>query len=327
MRITGLEGNHYMHILFVTANRVGDAVLSSGLLEKLTEHHPDARITVAAGPSAASLFRNAPGLERLIVLEKKRGNLHWFSLWIKCIIRRWDIVVDLRRSAIAYLLLAGKRYVVPKSLPDIHRVELIAATLKSGMDPPTPVLWPDDNVEKLPNDTPVIAIAPTANWIGKQWRSERFGELAARLIGEAGPFPGARVAVFAAAGERRQAEPLLHALPQNRLLDLVGVGDLAVVGGFLRQCEFFVGNDSGLMHMAAAANIPTIGLFGPSRTEHYAPWGNNCTFIRTPESYDDLVGTPGYDHRTTGTLMDGLSVDAVFDTCLALAEKTRRNKK
>ena len=65
------------------------------------------------------------------------------------------------------------------------------------------------------------------------------------------------------------------------------------------------------MHMAAAAGIPTLGLFGPSRAEHYAPWGDNCAFVRTEESYDDLVGAPGYDHRTTGTLMDGLSVEAV----------------
>ena len=65
------------------------------------------------------------------------------------------------------------------------------------------------------------------------------------------------------------------------------------------------------MHMAAAAGIPTLGLFGPSRADHYAPWGDKCAFVRTEESYDDLVGAPGYDHRTTGTLMDGLSVEAV----------------
>ena len=316
-----------MRILFVTANRVGDAVLSSGLLAHLAECHPNARITIAAGPAAASLFRNTPGLERLIVLEKKRWSLHWFSLWTKCIMRRWDIVVDLRRSVLTFLLLAKNRYVLPKSGRDMHRVELIAETLRSETALLTPVLWPDETTENLSNDVPVIAIGPAANWVGKQWRSERFSELAARLIDKAGPFPGALVAVFADTTERYQAAPILSALPDDRLIDLVGVGDLAVVGGYLRQCEFFVGNDSGLMHMAAAASVPTIGLFGPSRTELYAPWGNACTFIRTAESYDDLVGAPGYDHRTTGTLMDGLSVDAVFDACLALVEKTRRSER
>ncbi len=316
-----------MHILFVTANRVGDAVLSSGLLAHLAERHPNARIPIAAGPAAASLFRNTPGLERLIILEKKRWRLHWFSLWTKCIMRRWDIVVDLRRSMLTYLLLAKSRHVLPRPERDMHRVELIAETLKNETVSLAPVLWPDEPSKHLTKDVPMIAIGPAANSVGKQWRSERFGELAARLIDKDGPFPGALVAIFANSAERYQVTPVLNALPDDQLIDLVGVGDLAVVGGYLQQCEFFVGNDSGLMHMAAAAKVPTIGLFGPSRAELYAPWGDACAFIRTPESYDDLVGAPGYNHRTTGTLMDGLSVDAVFAACLALAEKTRRNER
>ena len=114
MDIIRSESNPKMRILFVTANRVGDAVLSSGLLAHLADKYPGARITIAAGPAAAALFRNAPCLERLIVLEKMRYSFHWLRLWFLCITTRWDIVIDLRRSAIAYLLFAGRRYVVPK---------------------------------------------------------------------------------------------------------------------------------------------------------------------------------------------------------------------
>ena len=63
--------------------------------------------------------------------------------------------------------------------------------------------------------------------------------------------------------------------------------------------------------MSAALGIPTLGLFGPSRPEHYAPWGPKCSYVRTKESYKELVGTPGYDHRTTGSLMGSLTIDAV----------------
>jgi len=71
----------------------------------------------------------------------------------------------------------------------------------------------------------------------------------------------------------------------------------------------FIGNDTGVMHIAAAMGTPTLGLFGPSRPEHYAPWGPRTAVVRTAKSYDELVGAPGYDHRTTDTLMDTLSVD------------------
>ena len=50
-----------MRILFITATRIGDAVLSTGLLAHLIEHHPEARITIACGPVAAPLFSAVPG--------------------------------------------------------------------------------------------------------------------------------------------------------------------------------------------------------------------------------------------------------------------------
>ena len=98
-----------MKILFITSNRVGDAVLSTGLLAWLVNQHPDARFTIACGPYAAGLFRAVPGLERLIVLEKKSWNRHWLALWKASIGTRWDLIVDMRDSAVSRLLWSKKR--------------------------------------------------------------------------------------------------------------------------------------------------------------------------------------------------------------------------
>ena len=61
-----------MRILFVTATRIGDAVLSTGILSHLIARFPDARLTIAAGPAAAPLFAAVPGLEQLIAVHKQR---------------------------------------------------------------------------------------------------------------------------------------------------------------------------------------------------------------------------------------------------------------
>src|SRR5580700_4444039 len=103
-----------MDILFVTATRIGDAVLSTGLLGYLIERHPGARLTIAAGPVAAPLFEAVPGLERLVVMRKRPFALHWFGLYGAVAARRWDTVVDLRGSALAWLLYAGERRVTAK---------------------------------------------------------------------------------------------------------------------------------------------------------------------------------------------------------------------
>jgi ADP-heptose:LPS heptosyltransferase len=113
-------------------------------------------------------------------------------------------------------------------------------------------------------------------------------------------------------------EAVISRIPVERLIDTVGKIDLLTVAACLERCRFFVGNDSGLMHLAAAVGVPTLGLFGPSREEHYAPWGPLGASVRTEESFEDLTGAPGYDHRTTGTLMDGLSIDRAEEAARAL---------
>src|SRR5215471_16381238 len=129
-----------MHILFVTATRIGDAVLSTGLLAYLIERHPEARLTIAAGPVAAPLFEAFPRLERVVVIEKRRWSLHWLSLYGAVAVRRWDLVVDLRGSALAWLLRAGDRKVMAKGDGREHRVRQLARLFDLD-PPPNPHLW------------------------------------------------------------------------------------------------------------------------------------------------------------------------------------------
>jgi ADP-heptose:LPS heptosyltransferase len=121
----------------------------------------------------------------------------------------------------------------------------------------------------------LIGLGPTANWSGKVWPPERFAALFERL---ASAMPGARAAIFAGpgAGERAMAAPVLAALPGA--IDLVGVLSLPEAAACLARCALFIGNDSGLMHLAAAAGAPTLGLFGPTPASEYAPAGR-CTAV------------------------------------------------
>ncbi|MBV9202535.1 MAG: glycosyltransferase family 9 protein [Alphaproteobacteria bacterium] len=310
-----------MHILFVTATRIGDAVLSTGLLNYLSERYPDARLTIAAGPVAAPLFEAVPRLERVVIIEKRRWALHWVPLYAAVAVRRWDLVVDLRGSALAWLLRARDRKVMAKGDAREHRVRQLGHLFDLD-PPPSPRLWTAPHHEHaakvlVPPNGPVLAIGPAANWRGKQWRAERFAELAHRLTAANGLFPGTRIAVIAAGHERAQAEPLLKAIPTARLIDLVGNLDLLTASAVLRRSALFIGNDTGLMHIAAAVGAPTLGLFGPSPIEQYAAWGERTAVVRTADPPESMF-REGFDHRTTDTLMDSLSVEAVEAAAHAL---------
>lgn len=303
-----------MRILFITATRVGDALLSSGLVAQLAQRHPDARFTVACGPAAAQLFRGLDQLDRLIVIRKRSHGRHWLDLWRQVASTRWDLVVDLRRSALPWLLWTRQRATAAKGDGE-HKVVTFARTL--GFEPPpAPTVWTTDADQRTARDLlgercPVLALAPTANWAGKVWPCAHFIDLVARLTGPSGALPGAVVFVTGGPGEQEQAQPLLDAIPQDRLISAFGL-DLPATAAVFQRCRLFIGNDSGLMHLAAAAGTPTLGLFGPTDDRLYAPWGTSCRVVRTPESKSELVNQPGFDFRTAGSQMASLSVDAVM---------------
>ena len=94
------------------------------------------------------------------------------------------------------------------------------------------------------------------------------------------------------------AAPVLAALG-DRAVDLVGHIALPEAAAVLARCALFVGNDSGLMHLSAATGTPTLGLFGPSRVEEYAPAGRRTATAIAP-------GAPALDS------MPGLTLDAAL---------------
>jgi ADP-heptose:LPS heptosyltransferase len=277
-----------MRILFITATRIGDAILSCGVLDHLLRQYPLALFTVACGPAAAGVFAKMPRRERTIIVDKRRYDTHWVKLWLRTVGTRWDLVVDLRGSALSFAIPARRRLIMRGGRRPGHRLGHLARAL--GIDrPPVPVAWFDAadraRAEQLiPPGPPVIGLGPTANWAGKIWPADRFVALFRALTD--GRLAGARVAVFAGPGaaERALVEPVTAELPG--CIDLAGGLTLTEAAACLARCALFVGNDSGLMHLAAATGTPTLGLFGPTRASEYAPAGR-CTAVA------EAVGTAG----------------------------------
>ncbi len=170
--------------------------------------------------------------------------------------------------------------------------------------------------ELVPDGGPVLAIGPTRQLDRQDMARRKFH----RADRKTHPPPMAYPAVRARGGVRgarrgrsgAQGSGRHPRRPPDRRDS--SETDPATAAAALGRCVLFVGNDSGLMHCAAAAGTMTVGLFGPSWPHIYGPWGKHATFVSTPESFDELTNYPGYDPKTCGTLMESLTVDSVMET-------------
>jgi ADP-heptose:LPS heptosyltransferase len=280
-------------ILFIAPSRIGDAVLASGLVKALVDHVPRARFTFVGGALTAPLFADTPGLERLIVMEKRPMAAHWAQLWREVRAVNWGLVVDLRGSALSSLLKRSKRAVHVKRATPEHKVIEAARLLQLEERPPSPFLFTSAETEAraaalTAGPGPILAIAPAANWIGKAWPAERFAAVARALLGPGGALAGGRLMVLGAVRDRDVAVPVAAAVAKDRRIDLVGVEDLLVCHAALKRARLYIGNDSGVMHLAAAAGAPTLGLFGPSDESVYGPWGEAARGVRGPRAFEDF---------------------------------------
>jgi ADP-heptose:LPS heptosyltransferase len=286
-------------ILFITATRIGDAVLSSGLIKFLADQIPNARFTIVSGPLAAPLFAHVPGLDRVIVMEKGKGKGHWFKLWNQVRHRKWGLVVDLRGSGTALFLRREKRAIWKKSSDAMHKVIDAARVLKLEGDPPAPHLYITPEVQALadqllaprPGESagPILAVGPASNWVGKIWPIERFAQTSQQLLGPGGAMAGGRLLILGGPGDQRMVEELRMASARGRYVDLTGKVDLLTAYAVLKRADLFIGNDSGLMHIAAAAGVPTLGLFGPSDERRYGPWGALTKAVRGPRTFEQFL--------------------------------------
>ena len=276
------------NILFITPTRIGDAVLSTAVLAHILKTEPEARVTIVTSPLSAPLFEGYPQLERIVRIRKRSYNRHWRDAWLQTIGTRWHAVWDIRSSILSYIVRTGKRHIYKPQTPAPKITQYASAF---GIEKlPYPTLWPrvaDTQIAQatLPDGTKYLVLAPIANWTGKEWPLDKFITLAKSLL--TGFCTNYRPVIICAGHERTKALPMLDALTDFRPVDLTaGDASLLTIFACMQRAHGFIGNDSGLMHMAAAAAIPTLGLFGPTPSLVYQPWGRHAAFLRAPE--DDL---------------------------------------
>jgi lipopolysaccharide export system permease protein len=318
-----------LNILFITANRLGDAVLSTGALGALIDRYPSARVTVACGPLGAPLFAGVPQVVNVISMVKRPRHGHWRRLWLETIGTDWDLVVDLRNTAVSRMVRKRKLLVFRGLKPRQHMVEGLAQLIGAHPADAPPRVWLNSAVleqvrHERGGDEKLLALAPGAHGFGKRWPADRYAALAQRLLGPDGILAGGRLVVLGGPEDNKEAAQVIGAVPPERVIDVVGHTDPLQAAAWLAAADLYVGNDSGVTHLAAAAGTPTLGLFGPGLPARYRPWGSSAAYLIANDDPDRTIDLCKVDDMLALAEMEKLSIDQVAEAAEALYRRTLR---
>jgi ADP-heptose:LPS heptosyltransferase len=260
-------------ILVVKLGALGNVILSLGPFATIRRHHPDAHITLLTTVPFADWLARSPWFDTVWIDD----NPEWWDLagWLRVRRRlidgRFDRAYDLQtsgRSSRYFQLLPLRDRPVWSgiahgcALPDrdpnrnrTHDIDRQFGQLRqAGIDRPEPVdlSWSHADITgfTLPEKFALLVPGSSAHRQVKRWPINRYRELAATLA-ERGLTP----VVIGTAPEQH----LAHAIPGA--IDLTGRTDLARITSLARSARIAIGNDTGPMHLIAAAGCPSVVLF------------------------------------------------------------------
>jgi heptosyltransferase-2 len=337
-----------MKILVRAPNWIGDAMMAIPALEAIRRTRADDEICVLARPVVADLFSGQAFADRILQYDFRGRHRGWFGreklvselrnekfniavllqnafeaawlAWRAGIPERIGYARDARGPLLTKAIRVPQERDIPKHeshyyLELLRRARWIEA---SPAIPPIRLLVSDaSRISAEPALRSAgakqrawrCAIAPGASYgAAKCWPPERFALLADRLISEC----GADVIFFGTPGEKEIAAGILSKM-KSRAISLVGETSMRDLAALFVSCSVFIGNDSGAMHVAAAAGLPVIGIFGSTDPEGTAPVTEQFTLIREAVSCSPcFLRRCPVDHRC----MTRITVETVFTAAM-----------
>jgi heptosyltransferase-2 len=289
-------------ILVISWHLIGDSFLSLPVIHALKKRLPGARITVLCKPFVREVFGQLPEIDDVIVIadEELTGpNIN------RLIHEKFDVVIDLTNNLKSYFfvllargkykvggsgsfLLLGRRYtgfpLLFDKMADAPGNEYIINYLwgitrlflnEITLDPDWRFEAGDScGADRAEKDKVQIGICIGASRHENLWEPQKWMSLISRLT----EIHGARVFVFGGAAEK-QLLPALESIEGTDVISLVGRTNILEAIGKIRSMDYFISNDTGLMHVAIHNKIPTVCLIGPTDPANYVPGDSLLTSV------------------------------------------------
>ncbi|MBI3592333.1 MAG: lipopolysaccharide heptosyltransferase II, partial [Nitrospirae bacterium] len=333
-------------ILIRGVNWIGDAVMTMPAIHALRSAYAGAKISLLVKSWVRPVFEGNPDIDELVVYDDRfKGVLGRLRLAAELRRRKFTKAILFQNAFDAALItfLAGIPQRVgynrdgrgflltePVSFNDddrkVHHINYYLNLLeKAGI----PAAYSEPWIHLLIDERlsgraalsglsrPILGINPGATYgSAKRWFPERFAEVANRFIKDT----GGSVAVFGGKGETDIAREIDRLIPDKKLF-LAGATSLRELIALISECDVFVTNDSGPMHIAYAVGTPTVAIFGSTSPELTGPAGSGNIVIKK-----DFSCSPCFERTCKNKglrCMDAVTSDDVYDAIKKLLPERR----
>ncbi len=306
-----LEGKNFSHILLWMPNWIGDVIMVLPSIQTLRARFPCARITAVVKSPADQILRNHPAIDTVIRSPYQKGKKGMTFAW-KLKKYQFDLGVvfpnSFRSAFLLYLSGAavrigygteGREVFLTHALkvskekkvqyrvnyfsdlfsplgleqPDKRFVQYVSEELRENINLRLKEIYPG-SLQLL------VAVHPGTSKPERGWHPKRFGLLCQRMIKDF----GAKIALLGSEKERPLLKEIQQNCPSDDLQIFCGWG-LEELTALIGRCDLFIGNDSGLMHLAAMVETPTVGIFGPGDPRTTGPYLDDDQKVLVTKNY------------------------------------------
>ena len=336
-------------ILIRGTNWIGDAIMTLPAVASIRATYPQAHIAILVKPWVADIYRLFSAVDEVILYENKFDTpAGVFRLARILKEKKFDTAILLQNAIEAAIIALAAEISLragydsdarglllthsirrTKEIRKVHQIHYYLEMVKAlGCVPVDPEMHlevkinPEEARDVLRKYVPenrkiLIGLAPGATYgAAKKWFPERFAEVADRLDAEFS-IQGIVLGGKADSETAQEVKKIAH----TELMNLAGRTNLREAIYLISQCRLFISNDSGLMHVAGALNIPTIAIFGSTNPVTTSPPGKKSVIIRKEVSCSPcLKKTCPTDFQC----MQLISVEDVFEAAERILQDDRK---
>ncbi len=320
---------------------MGDIIHALPVLATLRKHYPKAEITWIVKNKFSDLLAGNPDLTEIISFD----NNGFFQLIKILRKKKFDIALDLqglfRSGILAYFSKASHKI----GFSRINSRELSCMFYNHRVTPPQKAVHVvDKNLSLLEplgiseyiydfkihistqdlnfakeffvlkklvqGKDKIIMLNPGAGWPTKRWPAKNFLRLADKLTKHSNA--NAKVIMSWGPQEKEIIENIKTST--NNSIIVMPQSSIKQLAAIIKSCDLFVGSDTGPTHLAAALEVPVVGLYGPSDPERNGPYGTKNIIIQK-----DIPCISCWKRKCAKIdCMKNISVDEVFEACIKL---------